>query len=214
MTYTTIFKEDAEYQSFTNEYLRKKARFEEMAQQGLYNKEHLKEVANKLHKDLETNVKTHHQTRIETIEKRMDELQKVTQKTRYAERPGDAKEFEMRFKLANDYELQNMVQDLDTTDLLEITLLRMELKNRNLEQQSERVKRYAILNKLDGMTEQQQQEQEELQYQLGVFSTLGTRNIILNDAPVPLDNIGRELSKTANQVVNDKVIRDVDLNQF
>lgn len=215
MTYTTIFTEDAEYQKVTGEYLRKRELFEEMARQGLYNKDHLKEVATKLHSDLQTFVAAHSEDKKEAILSRMDELQKATQKTGYAERADDAKEFEIRYKLANDSELEDMVTDLNTTDLLEINLLRMELKNRDMEQHDQQVKRYTMMNKLDGMTVEQQQEKEALQYQLGVFSTLGTGSVILGDELTPLDRIEKELKQSANQIVPHKdVSRDVNFNRF
>lgn len=215
MTYEKIFEQDTDYQNFTGEFLRKKARFEQMADQGIYKKDNLLEVSNKLYNELKDKVEEHYTTNLEAIKKDLEHFENKTKKIGYAEREAEAKEFEMRYKLADDYELKNMAQDLQSNDLLEINLLRMELKNRKMEEEDRAVKHYIIQNNLNGLDDIDQKEYDNLRYKLGVFSTMGSGRVFLNGGLQSLENIKTEMDKTAKKVVPDKTIkRDVILEQF
>lgn len=217
-----VYKADEEYQTFMSEFRTKKHRFELMAKQGLYKKEHLQEVANKLHKDLQNFLLTHKNKQIESRQAKMDELKKKNSKLGLAERSADVKEFEMKYKLADDFELKRMVADLDSIDLLEINLLRMELKSRGLDKEDvtgtnydAKVKRYIAEKQIDGMTDEDRRESSRLQEEANIYRSMGTGFVVGDGSFQHIDSIQRELNTTANKVSNDKgVVRNVIMNQF
>lgn len=217
MDYKDMFNNNAEYQGIVSTFQRKKAKLETMAQQGLYKKEHLQEVAKKLHAELQQNVVAFRQSVENSLQEELKALESKNKRVGYAERPDDVKELEMRFKLASNFDLQNAVQDLDTTDLLEVNLLRSELKNRKMDELDNRVERYAAMNLVGvgGLDADGIKQYEDIQYKLDVFATMGDRTLVAGDEMIPLDFIGQELTKTANMAVNDKsVVRDVDIATF
>lgn len=217
MTYKNMFNENAEYQEILGTFNRKKAKLELMAQQGLYKKEHLQEVAQKLQDELQQNVSAFNQSKLDRLYEEKKAMESRISRVGYADRPDDVKEFEMRFKLASKHELEDMVQDLDTADLLEVNLLRSELKDRKLEELDGRVERYAAMNLvgLAALGEEGKKNYEDVTLQIGSLSTLGNGYLVTGDELMPLDQLGRELMQTASSAVNDKtVIRDVDISTF
>jgi hypothetical protein len=217
-----VFGQDEEYQAFMTEFNRKKARFEMMASQGLYKKEHLQEVAKKLHSDLKNFMDSHKNKQLNEKQQRMESLKNKKNKIGLTERADEAKEFEMRFKLADDFELKRMVDELDTSDLMELSLLRMELKSRGLDKadisgnnHDAKVKRYITENQIDGMDDIERKEYDRLQEESNIYRSMGTGFVVGEDSFKHIDSIQQELNQTAGKVVNDKgVARDVILEQF
>jgi hypothetical protein len=217
-----VYKQDTEYQNFMNEFNQKKARFELMANQGLYKKEHLQEVAKKLHGDLQKFLLNHRTNQLNEIQGCMEALENQSKKLGLSERSDDVKEFEMKFRLANDFELKRMVEDLKTEDLLELSLLRMELKNRGLDKEDisgnnydAKVKRYIGEKQIDGMTDADRKAHRLFQEEANIYRSMGAGFVVGENTFQHIDSIQRELNQTANKVVNDKaVVRNVIIDQF
>jgi hypothetical protein len=217
-----VYKQDEEYQDYMSEFSRKKARFEEMSSQGIYDKEHLQEVSKKLYADLENFLSGHKDNRFNETQERMEALRNKKNKLGLAERADDVKEIEMQLALADDFELKRKVDELKSTDLLELNLLRMELKNRKLDKEDSTgrnydaaVKRYIAENQIDGMDHNDQKEYDKLKEESKIYFSMGKSFVVGEDSFTPVRNIQNDLLQTANKVVNDKsVVRNVNIDQF
>lgn len=217
MSYRDIFKADPQYTEIVATFKRKKAKLELMASQGLYRKAHLQEVAGKLQKELRENVEAFNRSKMETLQEAKKALQSKNNRVGYAERADEVKELEMRFKLASKQELEDMVQDLETDDLLEVNLLRSELKDRKLEDLDARAQRYVNTNLVGvgGLDEEGKKQLESIDYQIGVFNTMRNEYIVDGEELVALGNVERDLMNTANTTENNKsIVRDVDIASF
>jgi hypothetical protein len=217
-----VYKQDEEYQKFMSEFSRKKARFEEMASQGIYDKKHLQEVSKKLYADLENFLAGHKDKRFNETQERMEALRNKKNKLGLAERADDVKEIEMQLALADDFELKRKVDELKSTDLLELNLLRMELKKRKLDKEDSTgrnydaaVKRYIAENQIDGMDHNDQKEYDRLKEESKIYFSMGKSFVVGEDSFTPVRNIQNDVLQTANKVVNDKsVVRNVNIDQF
>jgi hypothetical protein len=216
-----VYGQDKEYQDFMNEFAGKRARFEEMARQGIYNKEHLKEVARKLGNDLQNFLQEHKNKRLHERQEKMESLKNKAQKFGLAERSADVEEFKMRFKLADDYELKRLVEELATTDTLELNLLRMELKSRGLDKEDlsgrnhdAMVKRY-IAENINKMDDAEQKEYERLQEEATIYRSMGVGFIVGDNSFTTTSTIQQELTKAANSVPDyQKIKRNVPAELF
>jgi hypothetical protein len=197
--YKNMLKNDNEYMSIVNEYKAAKADMEKKAKQGIYNSDYLRKIGTDIHAELTNKIKAYHNKRINELSSEMDKLKERDNKVGYADRPNDAKEFEMRYKLASDKELKDMVQDLNTDDILEINLLRMELKNRGMDESEKLVKRYVIQQDIGGMDDIERREYEYKGKQLATLRTLGNNRVVIDDGILSLDSIGQELWNIAKQ---------------
>ncbi|WP_257349062.1 hypothetical protein [Pseudalkalibacillus decolorationis] len=217
-----VYGQDKEYQSFMGEFNKKKWLLEEMARQGTYSKEHLREVSKHLHSQLQNFMSGHKDKRCNERAERMKEIKSKTNKIGYVERKDEAKELEMRFRLANDFELKRMVDELDSTDLLELNLLRMELKSRGLDkndvsgQNSDaKVKQHIIKNNLEGMSPDDQKEHDRLQEETNIYFSMGSSFIVGEDSFTTLETVKGELDKAVNTIPDKQSAeRSVNLERF
>lgn len=200
MSYKELYSNDKDYQKIINDFKAAKSELEKKAKQRVYKFSLLAEEAQDILDDLQASIKAHHATRLEETKQAMRKLEERDTHVGYADRPNEAKEFEMQYKLASEKDLELMVHDLNTDDLLEINLLRMELKIRGMEDQEKLVKRYVIQNNIGGMDEAQQKEYEAKKKDFATYSTVGgTRNIILDGELRSLDNIEKEIMSIPKQ---------------
>src|SRR5690625_5088538 len=152
MSYKEIYKHDKEYQDMVNRFKAKKDKLAYMASFGYYKKEYLMDISKDIFSELSNGVREHHQKVKSELSADIERLlNRKKDDVGYAERPNEAKEFEMKYKLAPDHEIKYMVQDLNTDDQLEINLLRMELKNRGMDDLEQKVRHYVIRNDIGGM---------------------------------------------------------------
>lgn len=112
----------------------------------------------------------------------------------YSKRSEDAKEFEMMYALASDRELQDMTQDIDTDDLLQANLLRMELKKRGMEDQNENVRLYVMKNNLDGSQTKNAEINRNAQIYAGV-DQIGAGAFYKNGEYVNIESMEAKLNK-------------------
>lgn len=197
MSYTKLFELDNEYKAIVNEYKVAKHDFMKKVNYGAYNKDYLLGLANDIVNDLSKKVSECMQKKIEETKAEMNRLKNSKGKIGYAERQAEAKEFEIGYKLADNHELKAIVNDLHTTDLLELSLLRMELKSRNMDNEERQVKAYISKNKLDGMDEIEQKEYDNLQRKLAIYTTMGTNSIVIDGELKPIKVLDMELQRLA-----------------
>src|SRR5690625_3602931 len=198
MSYKNIYKQDKEYQNMVNRFKEKKAELERLASFGYYKKDYLLDISKDIFSELSNGMREHHKKLKSELSTDIERLSNRKHKdVGYADRPNEAKEFEMKYKLAPDHEMKNMVQNLNTNDLLEINLLRMELKNRGMDDLEKKVRHYVIQNDIGGMNESERQEYESKKQQFATVNTLGSRGVIIDDEYASLNNIESELFNIA-----------------
>lgn len=197
MSYTEVYKNDADYQKIISEYEASKSDLQRKANYGSYKSQVLLEESAAIHSNLTNAITEHNQTRVSELKESMNLLKSGKNDVGYADRPNDVKEFEMRYKLANDNELQDLVNHLDSNDLLEINLLRMELKARNLDGLDHKIRSYVVRNRIDGMDEIEQKEYDYQENKLSAYLSVGARALVTGDSLAIVSNIDRELTSIA-----------------
>jgi acetolactate synthase small subunit len=218
MSYKKYFTEDEVYQNAMKDFKRKVAKFKGMAERKVYTKESLMAMADKLANDLKAFVMDYHNSTLEQIKKELEDLENQSKMAGYADRPADTKEFEMRYALAEEHELIEMVQELKSEDLLEINLLRMELRKRNMNDIDRKVRMYVINKELEGLEGEDKVKYDQLKDKLSVFSSMGKQAVILDGEYMHIDTIHndlREIVRKADQSDKAKGFNLADLmNDF
>lgn len=197
---------DSGYQNIVNEFNSKKNLFDEMVRQGIYNKEHLQKIANQLVEDLRKNIIRHRRERMEECDRQIKELEAKKQSIGYVERQAEAKEFEIRFAIADDYELKSTVDNLTSTDLLELSLLRMELKKRGMGEEAN-VKMYVDRHGLDGMDGEDRKKYDRLREEKRVYMGHTNDMVIIGHELFTLSSIQSELNAKANSVPDNQTVK-------
>lgn len=193
MSYKKVYKQDNDYQKIIKKYETARVALQTKANYGSYKFETLLENATTIQSDLVNSIMEFNRIRVAETKEMMDHLDNRVKKVGIAKRESDVKEFEMLYKLADDNELKSIVNDLNTNDLLEVNLLRLELKERKLDDLDQTVRGYAIRNRLNGLDEIEQKEYDYRQNRLNAYVNVGIRYLVTDEALIPLDNIHKEL---------------------
>lgn len=211
-----FYKENKEYQKFVSDFYRKKARFDEMARQGTYSKAFLQQVSKQLKDNLQGKIMGFRQQGLDSIAERMEILENKKQNIGYADRPDEAKEFEIRFRVASDFELGQMASNLKTKDLLELSLLRMELKNRNMDDKNAAVSNYIRFNNLDGMDETEREEYNQLKEENKLYGSMSAGYVINSEGEmIFMSNIEKDMNQAVNSIPDNQTLkREIPLEQF
>lgn len=195
MTYKEIFTQDKDYQNFLKEFKQKSNKLESMINEGVYHKSLLREISSKVLNDAREFAMNYRRENLEKIKEEMSYFENRVNDVGYSDRPNEAKEFEMLYKLADDRELESMVYSLNSHDLLEINLLRIELKNRGLKELDRSVKNHVIRHGIDGLDENEQREYDKLSHKLGVFNTLNDESLVIDDSIKSVNALDKDFNK-------------------
>lgn len=197
MSYKPLYKHDTKYSKILNEYKAAKNELERKAKQKIYKFETLLQEGTKIFSKLSNDLQEHHKMRVDETTEVIQGLKEKHNDVGYAKRPNEAKEFEMRYKLADDHELAGMVNHLKSNDILELSLLRMELKNREMDQEEQKVKYYIMQNDINGLDEIEQREVDYKSQQLSTYNTIGNKTLVDGDELIPIETINDELWEVA-----------------
>lgn len=197
MSYKSLYKHDAEYTKILNEYKAAKNELKRKANQKIYKFETLLQEGTEIFSRLSNNLSKHHKMRVDEITEVVHGLKAKHNDVGYAKRPNEAKEFEMRYKLADDHELAGMTNRLKSNDILELSLLRMELKNREMDQEEQKVKYFIMKNNINGLDEIEQREVDYKSKQLSTYNTIGNKTLVDGDELIPIETINDELWEVA-----------------
>lgn len=197
MSYKEQFKNDTNYQTFINEFKNGKNTILNAAKSGVIDGQVLVGSINKVVSDLQNNVKSYHENKLKEIEQKQEEIRaNYLQDVDYTS--NEAKQFEVKFNLADDSELQNYVQTLKSDNMLEINLLRVELRKRGLKDLDSRVRGYVA--GLEGEYHNNE-EYNALTKQIGTLRTMGNNAAIIDGEYSRIDTLQNSLSKEVLEIV-------------
>lgn len=197
MSYKEFYKADSNYQKIINKFKAEKNELQRKANYGTYKVDALMSEGATIQSNLTDAIKEHNQTKVKEINESMKMLKNGHKDVGYTARPNEAKEFEMRYALSEDHELTEMVDNINSNDLLEINLLRMELKKRELTDADRQVKNYVTTNKIGGLTDDEQRQYDIRQKELSVYNTMGNSGLVIDEEYKSLDNIQKELHEVS-----------------
>ncbi|WP_175615826.1 hypothetical protein [Piscibacillus halophilus] len=207
-----LFSEDTDYKKFINDYQANFNRLKKMNEQGIYSKQTLSDANNYLRTQVIEFANMYYHDQKEKIESELKQTENEAQKIGIAERPDDTKEFELKFNLADEHELKDMANNLNTTDILELSLLRQELRKRNMMNEDKHVKHYMIVNQLNA-PEGKKDRLNELNQKLAILNTVKSNGLYIDGTFKTISTIEKELN-AHSQNSSSASLKDTDIKKL
>lgn len=188
-----LFENDKDYQEVVKAYKDYLSGFDRYLNEGYHDKGNLTKMASYIENNLQQKIKELHMNKKQELQNKLSELEKQAAPIGLSERQADAEEMKLKFKIADDNELRDIVSELNTTDLLELSLLRSELQDRGLSESDRTVKNHIIKNRLQKDPEVEKQI-EETQKKLSVINTLPNSAFYVDGELKTMKGISNELN--------------------
>lgn len=197
MEHLSFFEKDPNYQEIISKYKDYNKKFNQLVNKRLNNKLDLTNLVTSIKSDLSNMLHDYYSNKRDELEKEKARLQNEAMTIGYADRQAEAEEFKMRYKLADDHELQRIAEETQSNDLLELNLLRMELKDRNLKDHDKKVKNYIMMNELNKDPENEERI-GDINNQLATINTIPNNGFYVGKDYKTVENIERELRNQLN----------------
>lgn len=194
--YKQMFAADEKYMVIVNKYKQAQAALEKKIQSINYSNADLQAELNMMMAEVSSSLTAIRNERISEAEDKIAFAQKKKD-VGFATRP-DVKELEVHFKLLSDQDIKHYAATLKSDDVLELTILRLELKSRNFEEADTQVSTYMAMNKVGGMNPGEESDFRHYSERLKNYSSVSPAYIVADNSLQALDHYSDEMKAVIN----------------
>lgn len=196
-----VFDNDKQFNELLEKHNQLVKTLKNKVNRGIYDESTITSVSSQIPNALENDVKQFRENKLKELDQEQQEIEaSYKNNVGYASRKDEAEEVKMSYALMDDWEIKNVVMDLNTDELLHLNLLRMELKNRKLTEESQKVKQYIAQNRLENQHEENERYQE-IAYDKSVLHSIGNGGFYENGVYKTTDMIKNELNSFVNHAI-------------
>lgn len=190
MEFEQYFEQDKVYQEILSLYKRDKKTVKDAVEAGSDDYASIRKAIDTVGNKLQESIRDFNEERKQEL---LDEQQEIIDSYQpdIDYQSNEAEQFRVKFKLADDYELKNYVQDIAGDNPLELNLLRMELKDRNMNDQDMVLKNVSFQQ-----TSQYTNDERfnEINQRLATFNTMGNDKAVIDGDLKSIEAIKEELT--------------------
>jgi len=192
MGYKAMFAADKEYMEIVTTYKQAQAALEKKIESINYSNADLQAELNMMMAEAASRLTAIRNKRIEEANEAIAFAQKP-KAIGFATREGESKEFEVHFKLLSDQDIKHFAATLKSADILELTILRLELKSRGFSEADSQVSQYITQNKVGGMNAGDESDFRYYSERLKNFSSVSPAYIVMDNSLQALDQYSNEM---------------------
>lgn len=195
MTYKKLFAEDNTYQEMVAKYFNGVDTIQRGVKLQTINAKTAKELGNKLYAELEKDLKEYNSSKLQELQSKTEQIE-AQYSPEFDYESAEAKNKATRLKLKSQLELEDMVNQ-PGDDLMELNLLRLELKERGLNELDNRLYYHGMKNTVNA--KQNDESYQEAQKAIATLHTMGNKGLVVLDEYVPLEALPSQFDKKIQQ---------------